>query len=255
MTTLKNIIYSVEKSNCPICNSEAHLYGELDFSKNCEERRGTIIPYTGLMVGYNRCQNCGHIFAPCFFDWLPYDYTDHIYNDDYIIADPEYVSIRPNGMADGLQNSFDSVVPFINHLDYGGGDGLMSKLLQNKGWKSESYDPYGQSSQELPTKKYNFITAFEVLEHTAYPLETIETICSLLDEDGGILMLTTGLTDYEVDDNRKLSWWYIAPRNGHIGIFSSKSISLLAQKLGLTITSFEGKFILYKKLPTWLNIT
>jgi hypothetical protein len=205
------------------------------------------------MVGYNQCNDCGHIFAPCFFNWSPNDYADHIYNDEYIVVDPEYISIRPTNMAEGLNNTFGPVVSHIDHLDYGGGDGLMSKLLRNKGWKSDSYDPYGQNSHELPSKKYNFITAFEVLEHTPQPIETIKTICSMLTDDG-VLMLTTGLTDREVDDYRKLSWWYIAPKNGHIGIFSSKSISILSQKLGLNLVFFEGKFLLYKKLPSWLNL-
>jgi hypothetical protein len=253
MIELKNLIFSVTSSSCPICDGLSKLYDRVDFSKNCEDRNGLSLPQTGLMVGYNRCDKCSHIFAPCFYIWLPTDYSDHIYNNDYIKVDPEYISIRPTNMAEGLHNAFSSVIPHIDHLDYGGGDGLMSNILKSKGWKSESYDPYGQSSHQLPNKKYNFITAFEVLEHTIQPIETIKTICSMLDDEG-ILMLTTGLTDQQVDDNRKLSWWYFAPRNGHISIFSSRSISLLAEKLGFNITYFEGKFIFYKKLPSWLKL-
>ena len=49
-----------------------------------------------------------------------------------------------------------------------------------------------------------------------------------------LILLGTGTHDHHVSKNARLSWWYAAPRNGHISLFSRKSLGMLAARFGLT---------------------
>ena len=54
----------------------------------------------------------------------------------------------------------------LRHLDYGGGRGLLSDLLREKGWRSESYDPFVDRSVSLQDLgPFDLVTAYEVFEH------------------------------------------------------------------------------------------
>ena len=37
----------------------------------------------------------------------------------------------------------------VTHLDYGGGSGLLSDRLRDKGWDSRSYDPFVQRDVQI----------------------------------------------------------------------------------------------------------
>jgi hypothetical protein len=250
---LSDLIYSVPGAPCLICNTPTQHYDFVEFSKNCEERRGTFLPPTGIMVDFNRCTNCGHVFAPCFSKWTPEDFTTHIYNKEYLIADPEYPEIRPSHFGREIHRLFGNFKSELRHVDYGGGDGLTSDMLKSWGWDTRTYDPYGKSSNQIPEGKFNLVTAFEVFEHSPDPQETMRNISKLLD-DPGILLLTTGFSDGEIDDERKLKWWYASPRNGHISFFTKQSIIMLAQQYGLNIAfDFHGITVMFKTLPHFMK--
>jgi methyltransferase family protein len=36
-----------------------------------------------------------------------------------------------------------------------------------------------------------------------------------------------------------MSWWYVAPRNGHISLYSRRSLALMWNALGFTFVSFN----------------
>jgi len=54
-----------------------------------------------------------------------------------------------------------------------------------------------------------------------------------------MVMIGTGIHDGAVSDETRLNWWYAAPRNGHISLYSRKSLEVLAAKFGLTYVSFS----------------
>src|SRR4051812_6413734 len=86
-------------STCKICSAQAPLYGVTDFHKSCEEARGRYLPLTGVAIYYHRCGDCGLVFTHAFDDWSKAEYVQHIYNDDYVLIDPEYIDTRPTGNA------------------------------------------------------------------------------------------------------------------------------------------------------------
>ena len=113
---------------CPICSGMSNPLDVVDFNKSCSEQWGAFLPLSGIPIYYYSCDTCGFCFAPEFSKWNLTDFETKIYNDDYILFDPDYLSVRPNGNAKTLVEMFGGQQNQINHLDYGGGNGLLSKL-------------------------------------------------------------------------------------------------------------------------------
>ena len=92
---------------CKICAAPSALFGEVDFSRNCEEQNGQFLPPSGIPVHYYRCSTCGYTFTDMFDQWTTTDFLTHIYNDDYVNVDPEFEAVRPQNMARFVARLFD----------------------------------------------------------------------------------------------------------------------------------------------------
>lgn len=124
-------------------------------------------------------------------------------------------------------------------LDYGAGSGLMARSLREAGWRFDACEPYGDSSMEPQNKGlYNVCSSIEVFEHTVDPVSEMGEIVRLCSKGRLMVVIGTNLSDGEVDEDRRLAWWYAAPRNGHISLFSRESLRRLAVQFGLEFTSF-----------------
>jgi len=238
--------------DCPICSGATHPLDRVDFNKSCEEARGKFLPPSGEQIQYVLCPECGFSFAPQLYRWSLDEFEQRIYNDDYVAIDPDYVETRPLANAKTLQGMFDGRALKLRHLDYGGGSGLLSDFMRDGGWQSESYDPFMDRHVELSSLgKFNLITAFEVFEHVPDPQQLVQDLVEHLDDDG-IILFTTMTSDGNLAAGRKLDWWYASPRNGHISLYSAKSLWLLAAKRGLNFGSFsEGFHVYWKQIPAW----
>lgn len=240
---------------CPVCSGPSRPFDVVDFNKSCEELRGRYLLLSGVPVYYFLCGVCGFCFAPEFLQWSLKDFEHRIYNDDYVLIDPDYLSDRPEQNAKVLQSLFGETKGQIRHLDYGGGNGLMSKLLREKQWDSVSYDPF--IDREIATVsdlgKFNLITAYEVLEHVPDVQQLLDDLLLLLDERG-VLLFTTLLSDNNIKPNERLTWWYASPRNGHISLYSKESLCHLAVRANMNFGSFSENFhALWKTVPPWAN--
>jgi SAM-dependent methyltransferase len=233
--------------SCPVCFASTQLLGSVDFNKSCAEADGLRLPPANRPVAYHRCLSCAHVFAPEFQAWSPQDFAEHIYNADYATVDPHYLGARAEANLQSLTNSFGHAPTHIRHLDYGGGTGTLSKLLAAAGWNSRSIDPFGDPSDtpSLPTgQRFNLITAIEVFEHHPHPQALMQSLAQLLD-DGGVLLVSTFVNDAgtvgPMDPTNPLAWWYCAPRNGHVSLYSTRSLSTLAQNFGLKCTHLSAQ--------------
>lgn len=239
---------------CPVCSSTSSLHDVVDFNKSCEEPKGKFLPKSGIPIYYALCESCGFLFAPEFSEWTEADFLSKIYNDNYVEIDPDYVEVRPASNFEFLQKYFGNVRHQVHHLDYGGGNGLLSNKLTHVGWNSCSYDPFPQRNVDIASLgKFNFITAFEVFEHVPNPHVLLENISHLLDETG-IVLFSTLANDGNIKQHQRLDWWYASPRNGHISLFSKKSLKVLGEKYGLNFVSMgPGLHCYFKKFPAWAN--
>jgi SAM-dependent methyltransferase len=238
---------------CGVCGTAAPALDVVDFNKSCEEARGFFLPQSGQPVYYHRCPRCGFCFAPEIAAWPLERFAERIYNSEYVAVDPDYVERRPAGNAVNLQGLFGNRPIPVRHLDFGGGDGLLSRALEKAGWQSTTYDPFVDRGLDPATLgRFGLITAFEVFEHVPDVRGLMATLDALLDPAGGVLLFTTLLSDGNIAPNARIQWWYASPRNGHISLFSQASLATLCGGSGYQLGSFNTGFHLaWKRMPGW----
>jgi SAM-dependent methyltransferase len=247
-----NVLDKKQGAECPVCACFAPHLDSVEFNKSCEEARGRHFVPSGKTVDYCLCDECGFCFAPEFRSWSIDDFERLIYNQDYELVDPDYKFERPNNNAQSIKNSFGSQSQKIHHLDYGGGSGLLSDILRQSGWKSQSYDPYSDRSiNPEQLGQFDLITAFEVFEHVPdvnHLFNTLKALC----KPKGLIFFTTLVSDGNIERSKKLDWWYAAPRNGHISLFSQKSLRIMAEQSDFQLTSYSSLVhFAYTELPEW----
>ncbi len=244
----------ITQTNCPVCNSTSAPLDVVDFNKSCEELRQKYLPLSQKPIYYFLCENCHFCFAPEIYNWTISEFEEKIYNDQYIEIDPDYVESRPTANAKQLTHLFDNQKKLIRHLDYGGGSGLLSQLLRDQDFQSITYDPFYNKETNIENLgKFDLITAYEVFEHVPNVDKLMSDLSSLLNDDG-IILFSTLLSDGQIEKNKRIQWWYASPRNGHISLFSKKSLSILANNSGFTLGSFStGLHAMWKIVPQWAN--
>jgi tetratricopeptide (TPR) repeat protein/SAM-dependent methyltransferase len=237
---------------CPVCASKTRLFDVVDFNKSCEEGNGLHLPLAGVAVYYARCDGCGFCFAPEMCAWSQAEFSEKVYNADYAQVDPDYLEHRPLTNAGQLQLLSGGKPPALRHLDYGGGNGLLSRTLQAAGWNSASYDPFANPDVVSSSLgRFELITAFEVFEHVPDPQALLLVLKDLLAADGAVYFSTL-LSDGEIIGGGKLNWWYAAPRNGHISLYTRESLSTLGRRYGLKFLSLSPVSHLFiSGTPKW----
>lgn len=239
---------------CPVCNGFCSLLDVVDFNKSCEEARGKFLDLSGVPVYYALCSGCGFCFAPELATWTLEEFEKRIYNDEYVIVDPDYIETRPRSNAISLISMFGDRARSIRHLDYGGGIGVLAKHLREHNWQSISYDPFVDRNTDVDQLgKFELITAFEVFEHVPDVQQLMSNLRSLLSPNG-LVLFSTLLSDGNIHSNQRISWWYASPRNGHISLFSRRSLAILAKNSGVNFGSFsDGFHVFFTKVPPWAD--
>lgn len=237
---------------CPVCGAHCGLLGVVDFNKSCEEQRGLVLPRANIPVRYVVCSGCGFCFAPDICAWPPEEFERKIYNDSYAQIDPDYVDARPRNNVSVMKAIFRSPGQSVRHLDYGGGNGMLSRLLREAGWNSVSYDPLSdRNTDPAGLGRFDLISAFEVFEHVPDVQGLMRDLRALLVEDG-MVVFSTMTSDGEIHPQRPLTWWYASPRNGHISLFSSASLDILGQQSGFRHGSMNSSLhLFFKTIPAW----
>lgn len=214
----------------------ARLHGVVDFNKSCRALVGQFLPLAGVPVWYHRYGDCGFLFTAQFDGWDAATFRRYIYNDDYIVVDPEAAGARAQTNAVWVARHARGIAA-ARLLDYGGGDGTLARLLNEQGMIARSWDPMHPGETPPPDGGFDLVTAFEVLEHTPTPVETCRQALSL-SRDGGQFLFSTLTMDKL--PARSCDHWYIAPRNGHISLHTSDSLRHLAARLGRGLVPIRG---------------
>jgi 2-polyprenyl-6-hydroxyphenyl methylase/3-demethylubiquinone-9 3-methyltransferase len=234
---------------CKCCETPSRIYGVVDFNKNCEIVRGRdVLPFSAIPIYYHRCSACGLVFTVAMDEFSQEDFVREVYNEGYAEVDPDYQQVRPAANAQFVHRLF-AQSRDIRILDYGGGNGRTTELLRESGFvNADMYDPLNPAASQRPQGPYDLIICFEVAEHSTQPTQTFSDIASLLTDEGMILFST--LLQPENIDQLALSWWYVAPRNGHVTIYSKASLVQMANKLGFTFASSgDNVHIFFRGLP------
>jgi hypothetical protein len=231
----KKVFTSIpSKPICKLCQNTCDPFDVVDFGKFCNAD-----PYangfSGIPVYYFRCIACECTFTNFFDNWSSEDFSTFVYNEEYCLVDPDYVSIRPEATAQEWSNRFAVIKP-ASVLDFGAGSGRFALAMNACGFDFQSYDPF--SSPELPKSSFDIVTAFEVVEHSPDPLKTFETVFDFMGERK-IVIVGQSIQPSDIMSIRG-NWWYIAPRNGHCTVYSEKSFREVANRFGLSYVPSAG---------------
>ena len=218
---------------CKICGSASAPFDIVDFAKTCNADIYAL-GLSGIAVVFFRCDRCDFLFTTLFDDFSPEEMGSAIYNAAYSEVDPDFISRRPQTNAIFIESMLRPAKRETIGLDYGGGQGLTAQLMRNDGWRFDNLDPFGNTEMDqCNSGRYTVCTAFEVFEHLPDPVTSLSEIVALASPDRFMMIIGTHLSDSSVNNATRLSWWYAAPRNGHISLFSKKAMAWLAETCSL----------------------
>jgi 2-polyprenyl-3-methyl-5-hydroxy-6-metoxy-1,4-benzoquinol methylase len=235
-------------AQCKCCGAEAFRYGVVDFHKNCEMYRKNALDVAGIPIYYHRCPACGFIFTTAFDQFSNEDFARYVYNDEYPLIDPDYKEARPKANAGLICNLFQAARP-RRVLDYGAGSGVLAETLRTVGFAQvDTYDPFVPRFSTKPSDRFDCVVCFEVVEHTTDPAGLFADMSDLLG-DSGLIFFSTLLQPADIDQ-QGLNWWYAAPRNAHVSLYTKMSLHKLGQRFGFNLGSFtESYHLFFREIP------
>jgi len=199
------------------------------------------IPIRGVEVVLHRCVRCG-LFQFPNPDWLDAAYADPISEIDtglparcFHVARTAEALIRAQGLGDRQQ------------LDYGGGYGLLTRLMRDRGLDMRHHDPFArnlfaQGFEGDPAGSFGAVTMVEVFEHLTEPLPLLRSLSSHAE----MVIVSTQLVPAGLTDLSR--WWYLIPDLGqHITFYTRPSLVELAGRSGYRVaTDGVGLHVFYR---------
>jgi len=173
---------------------------------------------------YWHCEKCGLIFVPA---------SEHA---SVLEEKRRYTLHHNSSLHEGYVRFLNEIVmtacaqcrPSDRILDYGSGkNGVLTRLLQDRGYDCTAYDPlYGIGTGAL-TKSYDAIILCEVIEHLRDLRKEIAKIKKATGRGGNIFIRTRLYPSLE----GFAGWWY---KNDitHVNFFSGPSLEKLAAMIG-----------------------
>lgn len=128
-------------------------------------------------------------------------------------------------------------------LDFGAGTGpVITKILLEKKYNIEPYDPLFLNDRRLLENQYDFIVCCEVIEHFHYPFEEFEMLYNLL-EDNGCLYCMTHLYQPNID----FGTWYYKNDPTHVFFYTAKTMEFIKEEIGFQSMKIEDRLVTFKK--------
>ena len=182
-------------------------------------------------VVYLRCTRCGSVQLPDP-DWLDVAYGDAISALDVGLLERCIQLANVTSAVLGAQR-----LRAGTFLDFAGGYGTLTRLMRDRGFDFRHHDPlceniFAQGHEGDLERRYDLVTAFEVLEHLPHPLATLAPVAARTD----LLLMTTQLLPEPAP--RPGEWDYYAEETGqHVVLYTPAALRALAGDLGMQVTS------------------
>lgn len=132
-------------------------------------------------------------------------------------------------------------------LDWGGGFGVLTRLLRDAGIDCHHWDPhcrnlFANGFEAAPSsRRWGAVIALEVMEHLIDPWSFLQEAS----ETSDLLIFSTDL----ISEPPPADWHYYAVEHGqHVGFHSRRSIRLAAKRLGMHATSVRSLHVLSRRL-------
>jgi SAM-dependent methyltransferase len=153
-------------------------------------------------------------------------------------------------------------------LDVGASAGFFVKTAADHGWDAHGIElskdtsrlareRYGVDVQSARLEETTFepasfdaITLWDVIEHLPDPIDTMQRAATLLKPGGVVLILTPNLDglfargSYKVA--RRIDYWPAVTPPGHLFQFSTRSLTVLVERVGLTVLEIKHEPVPYR---------
>lgn len=206
---------------CPVCGGRPVSLFELSLVESVTR---TLL----------RCEMCGFVWVPDPV-WLADSFKTELHALDVgSVARTDLVARFVRGLRFAGCISSKSAL-----IDIGGGDGLLTRQLRDRGIDARFDDPFTEPLFDVgPSLEDGRVAEFgvmsEVALHFSEPIGDFGAALQKCDK----LLFTAVSPPEHVDAN----WWYLMPQSGqHVAFYSRNSIQELARMLGCDWCS-DGKF-------------
>ena len=188
---------------------------------------------------YLRCLSCDFVFVPKLYHLSDAEEKSRY---DTHNNDPNDQRYR-HFLSQLLVPLLERIQQKSNGLDFGSGPGpTLSLMLEECGHSVNLYDKFYANDISVFEKKYDFITATEVVEHLSEPMAEISRLIEMLNNQGHLAVMTQILTP-QID----FSSWYYKNDPSHIGFFTKKSLSFLASYLNIEVYFISERVVFFQK--------
>ncbi|MBC8513302.1 MAG: class I SAM-dependent methyltransferase [Candidatus Thioglobus sp.] len=186
-----------------------------------------------------RCSSCDFVYVPKVYHLSD---TEEKSRYDTHNNDPNDHRYR-HFLSQLLVPLLERIKQQSNGLDFGSGPGpTLSLMLEECGHSVDLYDKFYANDISVFEKKYDFITATEVVEHLSEPMAEINRLIEMLNNQGYLAVMTQILTP-QID----FSSWHYKNDPSHIGFFTKKSLSFLANYLNIEVYFISERVIFFQK--------
>jgi len=160
-----------------------------------------------------------------------------IYNlHENTIEDPRYVDYFKRFIHSAILNYCGTG---RKGLDFGSGPSpvLATLLERDYDFSMDIYDLFYAPKKIYEGKKYNLVTATEVVEHLKNPLDYFCQFKDLLEDDGLLSIMTSF---HPNNDVAFMNWHYIREAC-HISFYTLKTMEVISEKVGLKIIHTDDR--------------
>ena len=127
-------------------------------------------------------------------------------------------------------------------LDFGCGTApVISKVLQDNGYKIHQFDPFFANKVELLDGTYDYVISCEVIEHFHKPDAEFKLLKNILTTDGALICMT-----HLYDDDIDFKKWYYKNDPTHVFIYRRETIKFIADHYGFTNCEISNRLIVLK---------
>lgn len=174
--------------------------------------------------------------------WLDADAEKQVYDlHDNNPEDPGYRRFLGR-LTDPL---VERLAPGAEGLEFGCGPGpALAVMLAEQGRPVTLYDPFFCPSPEALTRRYDFITCTEVVEHLHDPWQTFTQLDSLLRPGGWLGVMTC----FQTDDARFANWHYRRDPT-HVVFYREATLAWLARQFRWQLEVPVKDVALFRKNP------
>lgn len=239
------------RTSCWVCGSDdLTRIKESNFGDGLTSRNFAITNFDyGTTGELSRCGNCGFIQCTDLEDVV--GFYEELEDQEYEDGRKERLLQERKVLAE-----IRKVHPGKKLLDVGAGSGMLVEEAIRAGYRAEGIEP-SRFLQQLAVKHglpvhrgtfphkdapgpWDVITFIDVLEHVTNPLDLMTELRKALKREGILVLVTPDVRSF-MPRLLKYRWWHY--RVAHVGYFSKKTLSLLADRAGLELIGL--------KRPTW----